>query len=45
MKVYNNKGILQVIICNCCGKEIVAEHGIFKEDSVSLRRYQVDNVS
>ncbi len=31
MKRYNKNGQLETIMCNCCGKKLVVQHGIIRE--------------
>ena len=32
MKRYNKNGQLETIMCNCCGKKLVVQHGIIRKD-------------
>lgn len=36
MKIYSSNGTLQAIVCNYCGKRILPEKDMFKEESVSI---------
>lgn len=40
MKKYSgkNKRVLQKVICNCCGREILVENGIEKEDYLAVKK-------
>lgn len=36
MRIYNQEQKLVKIVCNCCGHEASADHGLLKEDFVSV---------
>ena len=36
MKRYNRNGQLEAVLCNCCGKKLVVEHGIIREGSIGI---------
>ena len=36
MKRYNKNGQLETIMCNCCGKKLVVQHGIIREGCISI---------
>ena len=36
MKRYNRNGQLEAVLCNCCGKKLVVEHGIIREGSLGI---------
>lgn len=36
MKRYNKNGQLEAVLCNCCGKKLVVEHGIIREGSIGI---------
>ena len=36
MKIYNVNGKLTGVACNCCGKIMLQEQGIWKEDFISV---------
>ena len=36
MRIVNENGQLEKIICNCCKKEIKPENNIWKEDFISI---------
>ena len=36
MRRYRNGGMLETVICNCCGKKMVVENGILREGAISI---------
>lgn len=38
VKIYDENGKLTGVACNCCGQIIMAEHGVLKEDVISIRK-------
>ena len=38
MKIYNENGKLTGAACNCCGKIMLQENGMWKEDFASFRK-------
>lgn len=38
MKVYDEKSRLTGVVCNCCGKLILKDQDIFKEDYVTIQK-------
>lgn len=36
MKIYNENGKLTGVACNCCGKIVLQEQGVLKEDFASF---------
>lgn len=38
MKIYNKDGKMTGAACNCCGKILLQEQGVWKEDFASFRK-------
>ncbi len=36
MRKYTKNGQLETVICNCCGKKLIVDHGIAREGFISV---------